>query len=156
ALDLLVRTTSARSAADFERLRMDEFQLYQRVVKESHRWLRLASDPRRRDVSLTQICQLIELAFKLARFATGMPTGDEPRRRPRKEDAPGYWTGPSAEEALEKIYGSSATTPESAPVSGEASAPVSAASVPAPCLMSLLPSTPEASAPAVAGILPPP
>src|SRR6185436_11391202 len=45
ALDLSVRATSARSAADVERLRMDEFQLYQRVIKESHRWLRLASDP---------------------------------------------------------------------------------------------------------------
>jgi hypothetical protein len=38
-------------------------------------------------------------------LAIGMPFGDEPRRQ-RKEDRPGYWTGPSAAEALEKIYGS--------------------------------------------------
>lgn len=59
-----------------------------------------------------QICRLTELAFKLKCLATGMPFGDEPRRR-RKEDMPGYWTGPSAEEALEKIYGSkSAACPD--------------------------------------------
>jgi len=111
ALDLLVRAASARSTADFERLRMDEFQLFQRVLQESHRWLRLASDPRRRDVSLGQICTLIELASRLGRLAVGMPTGDEPRR-PRKEDSPGYWTGPSAEEALKKIYGTPLETEE--------------------------------------------
>ncbi len=111
ALDLLVRTTSARTTADFERLRMDEFQLFQRVLHESRRWLKLASDPRRRDVSLGQVCQVIELAFKLGRLATGMPTGDEPRR-PRKEDTPGYWTGPSVEDALKKLYGSPLKTEE--------------------------------------------
>jgi hypothetical protein len=111
ALDLLVRTTAARTTADFERLRMDEFQLFQRVVHESRRWLQLASDPRRRDVSLGQICTVIELAFKLGRLAVGMPTGDEPRR-PRKEDTPGYWTGPSVEDALKKIYGSPLETEE--------------------------------------------
>jgi hypothetical protein len=67
--------------------------------------LTLASNPRRHQVSLTQICRLTELAFKLKCLATGMPFGDEPRRQ-RKEDRPGYWTGPSAAEALEKIYGS--------------------------------------------------
>ena len=111
ALDLLVRTTATRTAADFERLRMDEFQLFQRVLHESRRWLQLASDPRRRDVSLGQVCQVIELASRLGRLATGMPTGDEPRRR-RKEDTPGYWTGPSVEDALEKIYGSPLETEE--------------------------------------------
>lgn len=111
ALDLLVRATATRTTADFERLRMDEFQLFQRVVHESRRWLRLASDPHRRDVSLGQTCTVIELAFKLARLAVGMPTGDEPRR-PRKEDNPGYWTGPSMEEALNKIYGSPLETEE--------------------------------------------
>jgi hypothetical protein len=129
ALDLLVRSKSTRTTADFERLRMDEFQLFQRVLYESRRWLRLASDPHRREISLSQVCRLYELAFKLGRLAVGMPTGDEPRRRPRKEDAPGYWTGPSAEEALQKIYGSPTATPPSAPVSGEAGAPDSGSSV---------------------------
>ncbi len=112
ALDLLVRATSSRTTADYERLRVAEFQLAQRVLQESRRWLQLASDPRRRDVSLGQVCRVIELASKLGRLAAGMPTGDEPRRRPRKEDAPGYWTGPSAEEALKKIYGSPLETEE--------------------------------------------
>ena len=111
ALDLLVRSTSARTAADFERLRSAEFLLAQRVLHESHRWLRLASDPHRRQISLSQVCRLYELASKLGRLAVGMPTGDEPRR-PRKEDTPGYWTGPSAEEALKKIYGSPLETEE--------------------------------------------
>ncbi len=114
ALDLLVRTTSSRTTADFEQLRCAEFQLAQRVLQESNRWLRLASDPHRREFSLLQICRVIELSTKLGRLAAGMPTGDEPRR-PRKEDAPGYWTGPSPEEALKKIYGShrNAETPDS-------------------------------------------
>jgi hypothetical protein len=106
AVDLLVRATSTHTAADFERLRAAEFQLAQRVLQESARWLKLASDPRRRDVSLGQVCRVIDLATKLGRLAAGLPTGDEPRRRPRPEDVSGYWTGPSAEEALEKIYGS--------------------------------------------------
>jgi hypothetical protein len=105
ALDLLVRAVSVNTTADFERLRSAEFQLAQRVLHESRRWLRVASDPRRREVSLLQVCRVTELASKLGRLAAGMPTGDEPRRR-RKEDAPGCWTGPSAEEALKKIYGS--------------------------------------------------
>jgi hypothetical protein len=105
ALDLLVRSTSTRTTADFERLRSAEFLLAQRVLHEARRWLRLASDPRRRETSLGQVCRVIELATKLGRLAAGMPTGDQPRRRPRREDAPGFWTGPSAEEALEKVYG---------------------------------------------------
>jgi len=123
ALDLLVRTTSARTAADFERLRTDQFQLVQHVLHESHRWLRLATDPRRRQISLTQICQLIKLSSNLGRIATGLPTFDEARRRPHREDTSGYWTGPSMEEALKKIYGSSSTTPKSTPVSGAVTDP---------------------------------
>jgi hypothetical protein len=65
----------------------------------------VASNPRRKLVPLGQICQIIELAFKLARLAAGMPLDDKPRRL-RPEDRPGYWTGPSLEEALAKIYGS--------------------------------------------------
>ncbi len=122
ALDLLVRSASTRTTADFERLRSAEFLLAQRVLHESHRWLRLASDPHRREVSLGQVCRVIELAFKLGRLAVGMPTGDEPCR-PRKEDNPGYWTGPSVEEALQKIYGSPLET--EAP---DSQAPVPAAS----------------------------
>ena len=141
AVDLLVRATSTRTAADCERLRAAEFQLAQRVLQESARWLKLASDPRRRDVSLGQVCRLMDLATKLGRLAAGMPTGDEPRRRPRREDVPGYWTGPSAEAALEKIYGSpssadspppapeaSESCPASADASGRAGSPLPAAS----------------------------
>lgn len=40
-----------------------------------------------------------------------MPTGNEPRR-PRKEGTPGYWTSPSVEDALKKIYGSPLQTEE--------------------------------------------
>jgi len=87
ALDLLVRSTSTRTTADFERLRSAEFQLAQRVLHESRRWLRLASDPHRREVSLSQVCRLFELSTKLGRLAVGMPTSVEPRR-PRKEDTP--------------------------------------------------------------------
>lgn len=127
ALDLLVRATSARSAADFERLRIDEFQLAQRVLHESRRWLQLASDPRRREVSLGQLCRVIELASKLGRLAAGMPTGDEPRPRRRREDTPGYWTGPSPEEALQKIYGSTANEPAVATPSDQPGSPLSGA-----------------------------
>ena len=105
ALDLLVRATTTRTAADCQRLREAEFQLAQRVLQESGRWFQLASDPRRRDVSLAQVCRVLELASKLGRLAAGMPTGHEPRC-PVREDAPDGWTGPSMEEALQKIYGS--------------------------------------------------
>ena len=87
-----------------------------RVLQESDRWLKLASDSHRRDVSLGQICRLIDLASKLGRLAAGMPIGDKPRR-PGREDAPGCWTGPSAKEALEKIYGSPDLPPSVAPES---------------------------------------
>src|SRR5262245_829307 len=124
ALDLLVRASSARTTADYERLREAEFQLFQRVLRESRRWLRLASDPRRRDVSLGQVCQAIELATRLGRRAAGMPVGDELRRHPGSEGAPGGWTGPSAAEALEKIYGSGA------PESGGSGTPLPDSSLP--------------------------
>jgi len=122
ALDLWVHAASTPTRADYERLRRAEFQLAQRVLQESCRWLELASNPRRRAMSLGQICLVIELATKLGRLAAGMPTGDEPRRRAVKDDAPGYWTAPSVEEALEKIYGSpsasgSPPSPAAAPVS---------------------------------------
>ncbi len=109
ALDLLVRATSTCTAADSERLREAEFQLAQRVLHEARRWLQLASDPHRRKVALGQVCRVMDLATRLGRLAAGMPTGEEPRRRPGREDAPGYWTGPSVEEALEKIYGSASS-----------------------------------------------
>jgi hypothetical protein len=80
----------------------------------------VASDPRRRDISLQQVCQLIDLATKLGRLAAGMPTGDEPRRRTHVEDAPGYWTGPSVEEALARIYGDSDRAPSIVPGPGQA------------------------------------
>jgi hypothetical protein len=117
-LDLLVRAASTRTTADYERLHEAEFHLAQRVLQEARRWLQLASDPRRREVSLGQVCRVIGLATKLGRLATGLPTGDEPRRRPAPEDAPGCWTGPSADEALEKIYGSPASDEPEAGGSG--------------------------------------
>ncbi len=105
ALAAGLRSAGTASQADHERLQQAEFQLAQKVLHASRRWLQLAVDPRRRNVSLGQVCRLINLATRLGRLSAGMPTGDEPRRRPRPEDRPGYWTGPSVEEALEKIYG---------------------------------------------------
>lgn len=107
-LDGVIQAAITTSKSDLEQFRIKEFLLAHQIIHASHRWLKLATDPRRHQVSLTQICRLIEMAFKLKCLATGMPFGDEPRRRPRPEDRPGYWTGPSAEEALEKIYGSQA------------------------------------------------
>ena len=104
ALDAVLRLQPKTAKCDFERLRQSQSYLATRVIHESRRWLDLASNPRRPLCSLSQLCRLIEMAFKLARLATGMPDPDAPRRR-RKEDAPGYWTGPTAEEALKKIYG---------------------------------------------------
>ena len=121
ALDSVVRAAITASKSDLEQFRIKEFLLAHQVIHESHRWLRLASNPRRHQVSILQICRLTELAFKLKCLATGMPFGDEPRRRPRPEDRPGYWTGPSAEEALQKIYGS--------PLPGESSPRPAAAQV---------------------------
>jgi hypothetical protein len=150
ALNLHVRATSARTAADFERLRFDEFLLARRVIDESRRWLQLASDPRRRDISFGQVCRLIECAFKLARLAAGMPTGDEPRGRPRREDAPGYWTGPSAEEALHKIYGSPESKPPVASAAVDSGAPLSGSSVSAVVASPPPANAPPASVPAAA------
>jgi len=115
AVDSIISGGAAASKSDFEQIRMAEYQLANQVIRESQRWLQLASDPRRRQISLTQICRLTELAFKLKCLATGMPFGDEPRRRKRKEDTPGYWTQPSAAEALQKIYGSDPPAPSEPP-----------------------------------------
>ena len=106
ALDGVIQSAITDSKSDLESFRIKEFLLAHQVIHASHRWLDLASNPRRHQVSLTQICRLTEMAFKLKCLATGMPFGDEPRRRPRPEDRPGYWTAPSVEEALQKIYGS--------------------------------------------------
>ena len=104
ALDSVLHRQPANAQAEVEQLRIKEYLLAMDVARASRHWLELATNPRRRQVSFTQICRLTELAFHLARLAAGMPTGDEPRRR-RKEDTPGYWTGPSMEEALERMYG---------------------------------------------------
>lgn len=117
ALDVMVRAATSRTAADFERLRISAFLLARRVLEESDRWLKLACDPRRRDVSLGQICRLLELATTLGRRAAGMPLGDEPSRPPVREDASGYMTG---EEALKKIYGAPANAPSVSPEAGAA------------------------------------
>ena len=106
ALDNSTQPAISTSKPDLEQFRIQEFLLAHQIIHVSKRWLELASNPRRHQLSLTRICRLTELAFKLKCLATGMPFGDQPRRRPRPEDRPGYWTGPSAEEALQKIYGS--------------------------------------------------
>jgi hypothetical protein len=131
ALDGVIRSAITTSKSDLEQFRIKEFLLAHQVIHASHRWLKLASNPRRHQVSLTQICRLTELAFKLKCLATGMPFGDEPRRRKRREDSPGYWTAPSAEEALQKIYGSPLPG-ESAPVCQATAAVSPASSPPAP------------------------
>lgn len=121
ALDSVLYRKPVTARDELEQLRIKEFLLAHQVIHESHRWLGLATDPRRRQLSLMQICRLIEMAFKLKCLATGMPFDQKPRR-PRKEDRPGYWTGPSAEEALEKIYGSKS---DAASDGGGASVPAS-------------------------------
>jgi hypothetical protein len=113
ALDNVIQAAITTSKSDLEQFRLKEFLLAHQVIHASHRWLGLASNPRRHQVSLTQICRLTELAFKLKCLATGLPFGDEPRRRPRPENRPGYWTGPSVEEALEKIYGDKSAAADS-------------------------------------------
>lgn len=118
ALDNVIQAATTTSKSDLEQFRLKVFLLAHQVIHASHRWLELATNPRRHQVSLMQICRLTELAFKLKCLATGMPFGDEPRRRPRPEDQPGYWTGPSVEEALQKIYGS--------PLPGESPSPPAA------------------------------
>ena len=123
ALDSVLDRQPAAAQTDLEQLRIKEFLLADRVIHESRHWLKLAADPRRRNISLNQICRLTELAFKLKCLAVGVPWIDQPRRR-RKEDLPGYWTGPSAKEALEKIYGSKSTAQPAAPDSGSAGSPL--------------------------------
>ncbi len=106
AVDALIHTSAAVEKAQLEKLRLDEFSLAQAVLRASDRWLAAACNPRRRLVPLAQVARLIESASKLGRLAAGMPTGDEkPRSKP---EPPGYWTQPSVEEALEKIYGADA------------------------------------------------
>ena len=159
ALDHVIQAAISTSQSDLEQFRIQEFLLAQRVLHESNRWLALAADPRRRQVSILQICRLTELAFKLACLATGMPFGDEPRRRPRPEDRPGYWTGPSMEEALKKIYGAPspaaspltaaaapASRPAPADASGQAGSPPPAAA-PTPAPASTAGATPVAAPP---------
>ncbi len=146
ALDAVLRARPAAAKADFEQLRVSEYHLASDVIQQSRWWLNLASNPRRKLVTLGQLCTIIELAFKLARLATGMPLDNKPRR-PRKEDRPGYWTGPSPEEALKRIYGSDPlpTSPQatamtcSPPVPSENSpepAPPQPPASPAPCSIS--------------------
>ena len=135
ALDSVLRHQPAAAQADLESLRIQEYRLALDVVNASRHWLELATNPRRRQLSLTQISRLTEMAFHLARLAAGMPTGHESRRRPRPEDRPGYWTGPSAEEALEKIYGDHSTAAAKSDAGRAAStlpAASGAATVPAP------------------------
>jgi len=119
ALDGVIRAAITTSRSDLEQFRIKEFLLAHQIIHESHRWLKLAADPRRHQVSLTQICRLTEMAFRLKCLAAGMPFWDAPRRQ-RKEDRPGYWTGPSAEGALKKIYGSKISDPVPPAVGGAA------------------------------------
>jgi len=131
ALDGLIHAAITTSRSDLEQFRIKEFLLAHQIIHVSKRWLELASNPRRHQVSVMQICRLTELAFKLKCLATGLPFGDEPRRRPRPEDRPGYWTGPSVEEALEKMYGDQVPNPAADPVPVRAGAPLPV--VPGPC-----------------------
>jgi hypothetical protein len=104
AVDAVIHTAATVEKSRLEKLRLDEFHLAQEVLRASNRWLTLASNPRRRGAPLAQVLRLIELATKLGRLAAGLPTGDE---KPRSRvEPPGYWTQPSVEEALQKIYGS--------------------------------------------------
>jgi hypothetical protein len=114
ALDFSLHRQPANERAELEKLRLKEYLLAMDVAHASRHWLKLATNPRRRQLSFTQICRLTELAFLLARLAAGMPVDDKPRR-PRPEDRPGYWTTPSVEEALEKIYGDKSTDTDSVP-----------------------------------------
>ncbi len=113
ALDHMLRQRSATKSAELERLRADEFRLAQEVLQAAERWLSIAANPRRRPIPLNQIIRLLDLASRLGRLAAGMPL-DIGTPRLRREDQPGYWTGPSVEEALQKIYG-----PRDTPTSGD-------------------------------------
>ena len=131
ALDAVLRGQTAISQAQIEQLRIKEYLLAERVIHQTQRWLKVASNPRRRLISITQICRLTEMAFHLARFAAGMPLDDQPRRR-RQEATPGYWTGPSVEEALEKIYGSKSPAANAPDITPPPPAATAAESAPSP------------------------
>jgi len=142
ALDHVIQSAITTSQSDLEQFRIKEFLLAHQVIHESKRWLKLASDPRRHQISILQICRLTELAFKLQCLATGMPFGEESKRRKRREDVPGYWTGPSAEAALEKIYG------DQSPAAASLAA---AAAAPAPAPATTVASAPPDQSPRAAG-----
>jgi hypothetical protein len=103
AIEASIRPMAGPTSAEYERLQLDMAQFAQRILAESSRWIRLASDGRRRNISLGQVGRIIRLASQLGRLCTGLPTGDEPRGRSRA--ACGF-TGPSVAEALRRIYGS--------------------------------------------------
>ena len=127
AVDSVLRQQPAAHKADLEQLRIKEFLLAHQVIHESKAWLHQASNPRRRLLPLSQIIRLTELAFKLARLACGMPL-DESKTRSRPEP-PGYWTHPSMEEALRKVYGSDRPAPVPKPATAS---PVPATVAPPP------------------------
>jgi hypothetical protein len=104
ALTAVIANSAGTERSRVEQLRRDQSQLAQDVAQAAQRWLAACSRPNQRLPSLTQLVRLVDLASQLGRRAAGMPTGDV-KRPPRKEDASGYWTQPSVEEALEKIYG---------------------------------------------------
>jgi len=105
ALDGLIRAAVSASQSDLEPFRVQEFLLAHQTIQASKRWLELAANPRRHQVSLNQICRLAELAFKLKCLACGLPFGDEPARRPRLEEYPGYWPRSTFLEDVQKCYG---------------------------------------------------
>jgi hypothetical protein len=90
---------------------LDMVQFAQRILAESSRWLQLASDRRLRNISLGQVCRIINLASRLGRLSCGLPTDGEPQRRDR---AAYLFTGPSVEEAMRRIYGSTKEGPSGA------------------------------------------
>jgi hypothetical protein len=100
---LFKQPATRRGALDDFRLR--EFHFAKQVLDAAHVWLKRASDPRRRTLSLNHIIHLLELSFKLRSLACGLPYGNRPPRRKRPEDQPGYWTAPSEEEALARMFG---------------------------------------------------
>jgi hypothetical protein len=104
AVDAVIRSTTVVGQSQLEQLRLDVFLLARKVLAASDSWLRAATNPRRRYVPLGQLVRLIELSSKLGRLATGLPVGAG--RAPACSEPLGYWTQPSVEEALEKIYGS--------------------------------------------------
>jgi len=105
ALDGLIRAAVSASQSDLEPFRVQEFLLAHQTIQASKRWLELAANPRRHQVSLNQICRLTELAFKLKCLACGLPFGDEQCRRPRPEEHPGYRPRSTFLEDVQKSYG---------------------------------------------------